>query len=59
MLKRILTRFMRFFGYITKEEEAAIVREAMEVVRGERCHICRQKYIGLAMDCKCTNWGKS
>jgi hypothetical protein len=30
--------------------------EIIEV--GGRCNICREPYVGLAMDCRCTNYGK-
>ena len=25
---------------------------------GSRCWKCGEKYVGLALDCRCTNWGK-
>jgi preprotein translocase subunit YajC len=30
---------------------------AAEMAQGTRCSICGERYVGLAMDCRCTNWG--
>jgi len=27
-------------------------------VGGGICFTCGEKYVGLALDCRCTNWGK-
>jgi hypothetical protein len=27
-------------------------------LRENICHLCGEQYVGLAQDCRCTNWGK-
>lgn len=29
-----------------------------EQLSGERCWKCHERYVGLALDCRCTNWGR-
>ena len=36
---------------------SAILRDAQRTAAG-LCNICGHPYVGLAMDCKCTNWGR-
>ena len=37
---------------------AVILNDCRDVAEG-RCNICGHQYVGLAMDCKCTNWGET
>ena len=36
---------------------SVLLREAQNTAAG-RCNICGEQYVGMALDCKCTNWGK-
>lgn len=36
---------------------AVVLIDCRDVAEG-RCNICGHHYVGLAMDCKCTNWGR-
>jgi hypothetical protein len=29
------------------------------VRRADTCNICGERYVGLAQDCRCTNWGEA
>lgn len=41
---------------VRRDREA--IQRVVEIVDGTRCNICKELYVGLAQDCKCTNWGK-
>ncbi len=34
-----------------------VLKDCRDIAEG-RCNICGHQYVGLAMDCKCTNWGR-
>lgn len=42
----------------SKESRKSLIRER-GLVKSGCCNICEEKYVGLANDCKCTNWGKT
>ena len=35
----------------------AVLREA-NLLLSNRCNICKEPYVGLAQDCRCTNYGR-
>ena len=34
------------------------VKELHEWASGNRCDVCGEQYVGMARDCRCTNYGK-
>lgn len=50
----VISRKRRPIRHMSVEEAA----KAHEILTGERCHICGERFVGLAMDCRCTNWGE-
>ncbi len=41
-----------------RRQELQDLRRLHETMSGSRCHKCGERYVGLAMDCKCTNYGE-
>jgi len=46
---------------MTKKLKFLIVRFFFNFLKndGTWCNICMEKYVGLAQDCRCTNYGKT
>lgn len=61
-MRKILIGFMRLFGYVPAEEaraaDLAAIRRLGAEIAGNQCSICHERYVGIAQDCACTNWGR-
>lgn len=50
----------RIRQYLWNRRREREIREEVRKAynRAGRCNICGEQYVGMALDCKCTNWGK-
>jgi hypothetical protein len=61
LLRKIVNRKTAEVEAVRKATVMAVgkvlLREANLLLEG-RCNICKEKYVGLAQDCRCTNYGR-
>lgn len=50
--KALFPSVEKFINFVTGSQE-----EGWWANQGERCNICKQTYLGLAADCRCTKYG--
>ncbi len=58
VIKVLRKKFARKKAPVTFGQLKEMTTPLKEMMDGARCGQCKERYVGLARDCRCTNWGR-
>lgn len=58
VVKIMRKKFARKNAPVPSGQLKEMMSHLQEKLNGVRCWECGERYVGLALDCRCTNWGK-